>query len=232
MLESVLEEVQRAIEAASGDIVFFRGHSDASWFLLPGLSRRKTRPNIEAIMYYDFVTRAGDLLPVDDSGWIHLFAMQHHGIPTRLLDWTTTFGVALYFAVREGTGDAAVWVLDPFILNRTAWDSESLPSPRDLEANYFDSFISQQTRIPAQVVAISPVRYNPRIFNQRAAFTLHEDLNTPLENLYPDVVRKIVIPANKRNEARRFLQLAGISEYSLFPDLDGLARELLLENFR
>src|SRR5262249_11848938 len=122
-------------------------------------------------------------------------------------------------------------VVDPFELNRTAWRSDTLPAPNELEANYYDSFIAQDRQMPAKVIAISPVRNNPRVFNQRAAFTLHKDLTNPLEELYPNVVRKIVIPVDARKEAKLFLRLAGFSEYSLFPDLDGLGRDLLLEHF-
>jgi hypothetical protein len=55
-------------------------------------------------------------------------------------------------------------------------------------------------------------------------------LNTSLDGLHPDVVRKVIIPKAARAEAKRFLELAGISEFSLFPDLDGLAREIKLEH--
>jgi hypothetical protein len=158
--------------------------------------------------------------------------MQHHGIPTRLLDWTTTFSVALFFAVREGRNDAAIWVLDPFELNKASWTNNTLPMPTELEANYYETFILEEKKLPAKIVALSPIRLNPRVFNQRAAFTLHVDFNEPLEKMYPDVVRKITIPKDIRKEAEIFLNIAGVSEYSLFPDLDGLAKDIIAEHFK
>jgi hypothetical protein len=234
MFARVLEEVDAAIKEMDGDVHFFRGHSDASWQLSPSLARLTHKPNLpilEAVTYYDFVTRAGSLLSTDDTGWNIIFAMQHHGLPTRLLDWTTTFAVALYFAVQKGGKDAAVWVLDPFALNKVAWMSETLPAPTDVETNYVEAFVVSEKVFPANVLAISPIRLGPRVSSQRAAFTVHADLEKPLETLYPESVRKIVIPAAEMDEAKQFLRLAGISEYSLFPDLDGLARELLLEHY-
>jgi hypothetical protein len=157
--------------------------------------------------------------------------MQHHGLPTRLLDWSTTFAVALHFAMRRGAGDAAIWVLNPFELNKLTWGIESLPPPEELESSYYDCFISEEKVLEAKVVAIQPPRQTPRVLSQHAAFTLHNDVKTPLEKSYPSALQKILIPRSLRPQARQFLTLAGISEFSLFPDLDGLARDLLNEHF-
>lgn len=233
MLESVFNELHSIERKFGGDILFYRGHSDSNWSLLPSIARRTIDiSNIESVAYYDFFTRAGNLLPQDESGWSQIFAMQHHGIPTRLLDWTTTFGVALFFAVREGLGDAAIWVLDPFALNAVSWTSNTLPTPGELKANYYETFIMEEKKNPAKIVAISPTRINPRVLNQRAAFTLHVELSEPLEKMYPDVVSKITIPKELRTAVKSFLRIAGISEYSIFPDLDGLARDILSEHFK
>jgi hypothetical protein len=230
MWHKVLAEVADVI-GDSRDTHFFRGHSDAAWTLLPGLARQGFDvPDIrERVYYFDFVTRAGHLLPEDPTGWSHLFAMQHHGMPTRLLDWTESFGVALYFAMRSGTGDAAIWVLDPFALNAQSIGIIGILHPDELKGTYVKQYLHGEEAPEGKVVAMSPVRHYPRVFNQRAGFTLHDDLDVPLEVLYPQALHKIIIPAAARTEARMFLRLAGISEFSLFADLDGLARELLKE---
>ncbi len=231
MIAQLLDQVQEIVQDFGGGTPFYRGQADASWKLLPAFARQGGTPTLEGILYYDFIARAGNLLQPDPSGWSQLFVMQHHGIPTRLMDWTTTFAIALYFAVRDGKEDAAVWILDPYVLNKTSWEDESLPAPGELESDYYRWFVTRKKVLATKVVAISPTLNNPRLFNQRAAFTLHGELKTPLEDLFPDAVRKIVIPGSARTEAKEFLRLAGISEYSLFPDLDGLARDLILENF-
>jgi len=231
MLSRVIKQVREASKELGDDILFYRGHAEASWPLLPGLARYKTGKALEPILYYDFITRAGTLLPPNCSSWNSVFAMQHHGLPTRLLDWTTTFGVALYFALRQGRSKAAVWVLNPFELNKCCWGSETLPSPDDLESDYFSAFIAEEKKFECRGVAVSPTMEHPRVLNQRSSFTLHGDLDTPLEKIFPGALRKINIPASEHDDALEFLRLAGISEYSLYPDLDGLARELLMEHF-
>lgn len=221
-VQEVIDIVKRAYDTC--DVPFFRGHQDEAWQLLPGLARAKAAPSAEQLMYYDFTTRAGTLLSPDRSGWSHLFSMQHHGLPTRLLDWTTTFGVALYFAVKAGGGDAAVWVLDPYELNKHT--DLALPTPEELNASYYDTFIDGRKTFEGRIVALQPPRFHPRVHSQHAAFTFHAYLEEPLEAVYRAALRKIVIPAAAREHAQLFLRLAGISEFSLFPDLDGLARDL------
>lgn len=228
-------EVKEKLDALGGDKLLFRGHGEWWWPLSPGLARATsssdTISTLEPNLYFEFVTRSGDLLPPTNDTWSHLFAMQHYGMPTRLLDWTETFGVALFFALKAGEGDAAIWILDPYELNRRTLNRAQILHPHELNGTYDDYYLSRVKVLPGNVVAIWPLRHNPRVFHQRAGFTLHDDLNKPLDVLHPDVLQKITIPAAARRGAKRFLELAGISEFSLFPDLEGLARELKAEFF-
>jgi hypothetical protein len=224
----VYEEVCAVLQSAGSSTRFFRGHSNANWKLLPGVARLPTHRQqiLENVFFFDFVTRAGALLKDNGPSWTNVFAMQHHGLPTRLLDWSEAFGIALFFAMREGSGDAAVWVLDPFRLNKKTRNKESIADPTAFPHSYYDYFIASEHEFGPDVVALSPPADHPRVFHQRGCFTLHREVETPLEDLHPDVVTKIVIPASARGDAGMFLRSVGISEFSLFPDLDGLAREL------
>lgn len=225
-----------AIRATNTDPIYFRGHADAAWDLAPALVRAKptglcarqfaSESAREQAAYHYFRQHAGSLLPHDVDSWVVAYAMQHYGLPTRLLDWTTTFSVALYFAVTGTTRDAAIWILDPFALNRTTANKNELLSEQSLTGDYDDYFIDRTTQLEGRAIALAPLRHNPRIFRQRGAFTLHEDLTSPLDKIAPSAVQKITIPQNALDDARLFLTLAGISEFTLFPELDGLAREL------
>ena len=218
---------------------------DCGWKLLCGLGRRKSddfkKKNIESIVYYDFLSQAGPLLHRPDSSWDVLFSMQHHGLPTRLLDWSATFSVGVYFALKpfiqrassapESFGGLerppSVWVLDPFELNRTFAEEAVVFNPEiDLEGSYQQIFIEESKSLDAKVMAVNPTQAGRRLAAQRGCFTLHSDLFTPLEATSPTFLKQFVIPKEAIVEGVGFLRLAGMNEYSLFPDLDGLSRHL------
>lgn len=207
----------------------FRGHSDPDWKLLPSMARpawrsSKDQEDTEYNGYFGFVTAGASLLPVGADAWTVAFAMQHHGLPTRLLDWTHNFAVALYFALRSAEGDTAIWVLDPYELNQRSIGKDLLLHPTQLSADYRQYFIDRTAPPDGNVVAIVPLRHHPRVISQQSAFTLHANLTAPLDELHPNCVTKIVIPHAARRDAETFLHLAGVTEFTLFPDLDALAR--------
>lgn len=177
------------------------------------------------------------------TSWDVLFAMQHHGLPTRLLDWSTTFSAALYFAIRPYLAirnnpeipipavRPCIWVLDAFELNRSEQRDPSIANPyTDFDGDYKENFIEGTKSIGARAVAIIPPQHSPRQSAQRSVFTLHSDLFAPLESITGESLRKFELPPNCLRDAMSFLTLAGVNEFSVFPDLDGLARHLKLEH--
>ena len=94
--------------------LMFRGQPNAAWPLLPSLSRHSDAPGqeqlsaVERFYYFQYLTRASDLLASARDSWEIAFAMQHHGLPTRFLDWSAVVGVALHFAIADTDTDAAI----------------------------------------------------------------------------------------------------------------------------
>src|SRR2546428_6777520 len=118
------------LQITRGRVLWFRGQTNAKNHLVPGLARRRGKDwlSAETMLINRFRQNAVALLPpMQRSEWDWLLLMQHHGVPTRLLDWTEHALAGLFFASGSARGrdnvsrtDGCVWVLDPVALNREA----------------------------------------------------------------------------------------------------------------
>lgn len=242
--KSFLDEIRANIDELAGGklhCVLFRGQPASKDNLHCSLGRLPAdfdAANIENNLYYDFVSLGGPLLTDITSSWDILFLMRHHGLPTRLLDWTDTLGVAVYFALagRKDTEDGSVWLLEQYRLNGQSTGKELVYNPKldfmfDYRAAYLGSGELEDRKraesfFKGGVASITPYRSNSRLLAQKGMFTLHHRIDKPLDELFPECVRRVVLPRSAFEEAAEFLVLAGVNEFSMFPDLDGLCRYL------
>ena len=225
--------------------LWFRGHGDANWVLEPGWYRLP--PPGEGIgadwynertLLLEFKFRAPrylqtlDTLPSNDWEW--LFVMQHYGLPTRLLDWTESSLIGLYFALRDNRGDsdAAVWVLNPWWLNKQTLGDYEIPTAGDPRVGDWAPLGEGKVLQAGPPVAIKPIHASPRISVQKGFFTIHGTERGALDRLSNSRadkgpgLRKLTIPKDRVAEMRRDLAIAGVTETSVFPELDGLCREI------
>lgn len=234
LLEQVMAVTAEFEERYSkSGLPFFRGHSSQSFQLLPGFFRSQSRSRYtsydEKNFYYEFRARAGSLLSPTFSSWDILFLMQHHGLPTRLLDWTESFSTALYFALEGAKSAVDVWMLNPYLLNRQEAHTENiLDVESNLKKEYFDLFIEPSDNTPPpswRAVAIYPRRQIARLASQHGLFTLHFS-ETALEDLDQPWLTRFCLSSVAVEETSRLLKVLGVNDFSLFPDLDGLSRFL------
>ncbi|MGN6182147.1 MAG: FRG domain-containing protein [Thermoanaerobaculia bacterium] len=176
-----------------------------------------------------------------DSVWNWLSLAKHHGLPTRLLDWTYSPYVAMHFAthdVRHFDDDAAIWCVDYRKTN------ELLPQPlREIAENEDVNILTTELlhRVASSleefdaladhdfVVFFEPPSLDERIVNQFALFSLPSSATTRLVDLLHQreaSYRRIIIPAELKWEIRDKLDQANITERVLFPGLDGLSQWL------
>ena len=228
---------------------WFRGESigEVATALQPKLYRSKAKVGKllydEQEMRLDF-RRCGQQLntearPVDKWEWY--FVMQHYGSPTRLLDWSDGALVALYFAVRNCVGqrkDAGVYILDPWWLNDCVFkrlpvrrkdrsSGVALPDWDEADA-YLPDEIENDHLGPRLPIAIDPGHVSRRFAAQRSRFTIFGRDKDGLKKLGKEKkahVMCIPVSAASFHDIQEELKVGGISESTIFPDLEGFGRE-------
>jgi len=217
----------------------FRGRNDAAEDLATSLQRLGGDAAIEGHLLRNFRKYAQPEAVPFDSVWNWLALAQHHGLPTRLLDWTYSPFVALHFAtadVHRYDRDGIVWAVDYVRAQREA--PERLRAA--LRDEGMDVFTAEllATVAPGRreleelgdfVVFLEPPSINPRIVNQYALFSLMSRADARFDDWLaerPTLVRRVIVPAELKWEARDKLDQANVTERVLFPGLDGLSRWL------
>lgn len=229
-----LIEVRNAqAELGDPEIIWFRGQGNAKYYLLPSLLRFKNGLELEPKMFHKFRRFADKIFVNKESEWETLFDMQHYGIPTRLLDWTETLGIALYFAaynnrIYEKGGDAAIYLLNPIGLNKESGINKIYRLPHDEGKFSYSQIYWEKSPMQANSpIAIEPLLRNDRILAQRRMFTVHHDKINPIEDEFPNYIKKVILPGDAIPSAEEFLKIANIDEFSVYPDLAGIAGFLI-----
>lgn len=226
----------------------FRGHASAGWTLENSLSRQLRRYCPALDTWRDREMRA--LRIFRRKAHIHLDAqhaidddlrclamMQHHGAPTRLLDFTKSPYVAAFFAFEGALHESsAVYALNtPALWNLAPAFNAALTrdhiDPRQ-PGRYAQHFATNQNPI---LWCGEPAEMDRRLIAQSGLFVVPGQPNLSLEEIlqhYPadePLLTKLVLPHELRSRAMQALYRMNITHATLFPDLDGLARSIAYE---
>jgi hypothetical protein len=240
-----ISEFQKYIDFLGNKIedeeLWYRGVSNASYELIPSIYRDciwRYNPENEKDITYSFIHRAKGYINNSSTirKWEWYQIMQHHGLPTRLLDWTEGYLIALYFSVRHNNGKniPAVWVINPYNLNLMSSDKSVIyytdSTTRDSNDEIVDNYLFDSPLLPEFPIAMVPPYVNVRMSSQKSCFTVHGKI----VNGFRDIFNKnkniqlvqLTIDPSKAESIKYELFKMGITEVSLFPDLEGLSREL------
>jgi hypothetical protein len=173
-------------------------------------------------------------------------------LPTRLLDWTESALVALYFALTkepDSTETRAVWVLNPFALNKVSLGTSSLFCPSviadheikvDNKVIDLNIYLSGNIKpknvdrtLPEKPIAINAAKNLRRVSSQKGCFTVHGHSKESIDSYLSDSdnIQLIEIPVGKKQRMKMVNILAklGIDEEFIFQDLDSLCMRIKRE---
>jgi hypothetical protein len=226
----------------------FRGQADAQWTLRPSLSRHievskvsdkawaRQEERIRRIFERKSHLFTTDTPQGDELEWLAL--MQHYGAPTRLLDFTWSPYVAAFFALERATKDAAIWAVNlPLLWNIQGGkriDGVDVDNADPREADAFRKYYLPNKH--AFVWQGDPFRMPQRVVAQSGTFLVSSHLGMTVDDIlagYPgtgDLLIKFVLrTAKMRADAMASLYSMNITQATLFPGLDGLARSMAYE---
>lgn len=234
-------DIKQLIDGARRDADFvWRGQSDAAWLVSSTLYRyfesrgvrpeeRVSRERAAIETFRSHFSRSTLFDGNSRDSLAHLILMQHYGCPTRLIDWTWSPYIAAYFAVHEAATDSALYGLNlstyqPRLGSRLPLDDYDGGLLRHLPDRIFDRLLSTSESWP---IPVTPPPQTTRQFDQQSVFLLDLRLDAPtermLEEIAPDAVLRIIIPAAVRAEAADDLRFMNIDGYHLFRGRQGVA---------
>ncbi|MCU1376761.1 MAG: hypothetical protein JWO68_4047 [Actinomycetia bacterium] len=230
----------------------YRGQSDSAWGLEPSLTRlclslgldRTRATEVEAAVLKRFQQRAHLYLPphlIPEVGLLDWWTlMQHYRAPTRILDWSHSPLVALYFAVNERwDADGVVWLFQRYYLSQGS--IEKYGEIPEMGPVLDDEEWFRLAEPPPRIVPFDRVRLTERMVAQQGTFTVAQDvlLNhaSGLEAVLPEPAQmrpgtielhrgKVVVPRALKKDLLRRLHQMNITADALFPGVDGLGAEL------
>ena len=225
--------------------LWFRGCTNKGYSLLPSLTRDDAPLHLEQSFLNAFKQNAIQFLDHrPNSEWEWIFLARHHTVPTRLLDWTESPLIGLFFATQESKAppaqptDGALWFLLPQLLNREA----GVHQPRDPGLPMFDDADEYlRTYLPKTVAAETTTELNPiagigirnskRMQAQHSVFTVSHRAPISVDRVGDGThVGRCIIPAEKKPSIREELASLRINKLTVYPELDNaawLARQVI-----
>jgi hypothetical protein len=220
------EFMQRSLAAGQPGLIC-RGVADKRYTLSPSIARHRREQTggnvttLEKSLLDEFMRlslRELEFVPDSEFEWV--FLAQHHGLPTRLLDWSTNPLVGLYFAVeRHDDRDGTL-----YLTRQQVTDQYELFDFRTADVLKKSVFAIQQKQ--GHFIFVRPKYKDRRYYNQASVFSCPA---RPYEELTPELLgnlEMLTVPGALKPQLRARLSMLGVSASFIYPGLDGIASQV------
>lgn len=211
--------------------LWYRGQSNSEWEVVPSIQRNGNLSH-EQVLCHSFYHGANQIMTqsIPKSSYnLWLSLMQHYGLPTRLLDWSYSPLVALFFALDSKDNynqfDACITIIVPEFLNMNqGFDPYIYPIDSSNAIKLLKPAFFKSTQTD-KILACYSTSNDIRLYAQRAAFTIHDSSKKLFDLCDDKTIYKIIIPSNKKEYFKRILDLMDYNERFIFPDLPHIAAQ-------
>jgi hypothetical protein len=227
--------------------VWFRGHSNEDYILSPGIYRvdaqnENDRLSLERHLSQEFRALAAAHLVGREKDAEVYFLQQHYGMPTRLLDWTTSLLTALWFAVEneDDTHNGKIFMMDAYSMKTNdTYKDFGIASPTNTVLLKALEPIFQWTEVsnfPNFIIPVRPAHNDWRIRQQQSFFTFHvpdasgKEISTKKAALTKSdnpTLKSIIVPKEKKKDIKKVIELLGINAFTVYGDLNNLSKSLV-----
>ncbi|BCZ85643.1 hypothetical protein PTKU64_93180 (plasmid) [Paraburkholderia terrae] len=228
-IESFWQEFMQASLAVGSPNFIYRGMSDKTYTLCPSISRHPSEhtdgdvTTLESALLTEFKRlslRELEFEPENEFEW--LFLAQHHGLPTRLLDWSTNPLVGLYFSVEKDDDHDGIL----YLTRQSISDQYHMFDHRTADYQKRQAIpISLQPR-QGKVIFVRPKYKDRRYHNQASVFSCPANPYEALDGDVLDNLESLVVPRTLKPALRERLRMLGVSASFIYPGLDGIAAEV------
>ncbi len=255
-----IEDIFQLMEELS-EMYLFRGVADFSYQLKSSLERSVRHYQTENWLINEFQRSIHEYLPVEshpNNKFELLSLMQHHGVPTRLIDITKSPYVALYFAASQcfhgesNVRDGAIYAFMHRNLQSASIRNILSRSKLDFDINWLNRFVKRDSKVFDEVfynhqddvaLIVEPFKVNKRLYAQQGLFLIsnfnHTTTECLIEKLLPKdlpegshdpTLIKIKIKGDLKKDILKRLDRMNINSSTLFPGLDGFSKYLSEKN--
>lgn len=236
-IDNLIEVIRKLKGIYGKQPIWFRGQEDSRWHLEPSIHRGELlkKENYVTNDFYIHVNQIESNAPAKENYAAWMSLMQHYGLPTRILDWSSSPLVACYFALeknRDKNNDSSIWILIPRKVNIQEGFGEFVYP--------IDAYTVQQMLLPAfkkdveledkfadKIIACHSVKKDLRMYSQQSSFTVHNS-QRKLEDICDDeTLFKLIIPHYYKDQMYESVSILGISTSFIYPDMEHVSKDII-----